>query len=359
MTPLVSLTSALLCVGGIGGLATQQTARLGNVLGMSGVGLGLLATMGSLNAPAPVMAGVLALLGGGAFAGKKIAEKVGPTELPQTVAAFHSLVGVAALGTAVRAGVRRGWTDRCDDCVVYVLRIKHPTASSPRTLINPLTAATTEFTHAQMGDASMYLGNPEVMDSVRMSAIYMASVIGSMTATGSVIAFGKLQGLLASKALALPGRDAINVGLALGTAARYGMRRRLPRGVSVRVGEGCLCLTTRKQIHRTIHSAVGFGMAGSPEAALACLGAGSALSGALCAHMTASIGGADMPVIVTTLNSYSGWALCAEGFMLGTPLLTIVGALIGSSGAILTHVMCKVRPDGCLSQSPPFLHFNH
>jgi NAD(P) transhydrogenase len=188
----------------------------------------------------------------------RIAAKVGPSELPQTVAAFHSLVGLAALGTAV-------------------------------------------------GDATLYLGNPEIMDSTRMSAVYLASVIGSITATGSVVAFGKLQGWLHSKALSLPGRDAINLGLGVGTAA----------------------------------SAVGFGLAGSPEGALACLGAGSLLSGALGAHMTASIGGADMPVVVTVLNSYSGWALCAEGFMLNSPLLTTVGALIGSSGAILTHIMCK------------------
>merc|ERR1719310_1039355 len=74
--------------------------------------------------------------------------------------------------------------------------------------------------------------------------------------------------------------------------------------------------------------------------AMACLGGTSLLSGALGFHMTASIGGADMPVVITVLNSYSGWALCAEGFMLDKPLLTTVGALIGSSGAILTHIMC-------------------
>merc|ERR1719379_2050785 len=82
---------------------------------------------------------------------------------------------------------------------------------------------------------------------------------------------------------------------------------------------------------------------GGPEVGtgLLCLGAATGLSGALGVHMTASIGGADMPVVITVLNSYSGWALCAEGFMLDKPILTTVGALIGSSGAILTHIMCE------------------
>jgi len=79
----------------------------------------------------------------------------------------------------------------------------------------------------------------------------------------------------------------------------------------------------------------------SPTTGIACLAAGAGLSGALGAHMTSSIGGADMPVVITVLNSYSGWALCAEGFMLDKPMLTVVGALIGSSGAMLTNVMCE------------------
>jgi len=106
--------------------------------------------------------------------------------------------------------------------------------------------------------------------------------------------------------LQLPGRDVLNASMALGSAA----------------------------------SMVGFLATKDPNTAALCLGSGTLLSGLLGFHMTASIGGADMPVVITLLNSYSGWALCAEGFILDKPVLTIVGALIGSSGAFLTKIMC-------------------
>jgi len=127
-----------------------------------------------------------------------------------------------------------------------------------------------------------------------------------VTATGSIIAFGKLNGNLTSAPLQLTGRDQMNAGA----------------GVAML---GCMGLL----MANTSHSANMFALMGM-----------SVLSGGLGFHMTASIGGADMPVVITVLNSYSGWALCAEGFMLDKPVLTTVGALIGSSGAILTHIMC-------------------
>jgi len=131
-------------------------------------------------------------------------------------------------------------------------------------------------------------------------------MIGGITATGSLIAFGKLNENLSSAPLALPGRDQANMAAA---AAMFGCF-------------GLFCMNTGH---------------GANVAALAGM---ALLSGGLGLHMTASIGGADMPVVITVLNSYSGWALCAEGFMLDKPVLTTVGALIGSSGAILTHIMC-------------------
>jgi NAD(P) transhydrogenase len=135
----------------------------------------------------------------------------------------------------------------------------------------------------------------------------MGAWMGSITATGSVIAWGKLSENMDSAALQLPMRDQINMGLG---------------GVSAL-------------------SLLGFMASSNPTISAVCLGAGVASSGALGLHMTASIGGADMPVVITLLNSYSGWALCAEGFIMDQPLLTVVGALIGSSGAFLTRVMCE------------------
>ena len=146
------------------------------------------------------------------------------------------------------------------------------------------------------------------MDGVRAGAIYLATFIGGVTATGSVVAFGKLNGNLDSSAMNLSQRDNLNIGMGLGSLAAGGLFLSDPTNGSK--GVAALATTT-------------------------------GLSGALGAHMTASIGGADMPVVITVLNSYSGWALCAEGFMLNSPMLTVVGALIGSSGAILTHIMCE------------------
>eukprot|EP00816_Leptocylindrus_hargravesii_P007386 CAMPEP_0196806692 /NCGR_PEP_ID=MMETSP1362-20130617/6603_1 /TAXON_ID=163516 /ORGANISM="Leptocylindrus danicus, Strain CCMP1856" /LENGTH=1058 /DNA_ID=CAMNT_0042180289 /DNA_START=27 /DNA_END=3203 /DNA_ORIENTATION=- len=258
VTSLTSTLAGMLCIGGIAGLSSQETARLGAVSGQTGVALAVAATMGSI--PSTNLIPILGLMGAGGAAGYAIAKKVEPTSLPQTVAAFHSLVGLAASATAV-------------------------------------------------GD---FLNTPAAevanLDGVHLSSIYLASVIGSVTTTGSLVAYGKLDGKLDSAPLSLPGRDAINLALGGATLASGGY----------------------------FLGAEGLSLATGTMALTGALGT----SGALGWHMTASIGGADMPVVITVLNSYSGWALCAEGFMLDQPLMTTVGALIGCSGAALTKIMC-------------------
>lgn len=248
--------SGLLCIGGIAGLASQTTARLGAVSGQAGVALGVASTLGHLNPTLGSAASITALMGAGALAGNYIGNRVEPTSLPQTVAAFHSLVGLAASAAAI-------------------------------------------------GDY-LNVEDPTKLDGVHLASIYLATIIGSVTFTGSLVAFGKLDGRLKSAPLKLAGRDQINMGLGAAT-----------------LGGGAVIMGAPE---------VGTGMA----ALCGSLGT----SGILGWHMTASIGGADMPVVITVLNSYSGWALCAEGFMLDMPILTTVGALIGCSGAALTKIMC-------------------
>jgi len=139
------------------------------------------------------------------------------------------------------------------------------------------------------------------------TALFLGTYIGGVTFTGSLVAFGKLQGLLKSEPLLLPGRNALNAGLLLGN-----------------VGAMAAFMSTNDMT-------LGMSM----------LGTTSSLSAVMGLTLTMAIGGADMPVVITVLNSYSGWALCAEGFMLNNNLMTVVGALIGSSGAILSYIMCK------------------
>ncbi|CAK0905473.1 unnamed protein product, partial [Prorocentrum cordatum] len=203
--------------------------------------------------PSSELLPAVALIGGGGIVGGAIGKAVDPMALPQTVAAFHSFVGLAAVATCLSS---------------YMI---HP--------------------HAGIGHkVGAMLGN----------------LIGGITATGSLVAFGKLNGNMSSKPLSLPNKNLINAGMAGGHAAMLAL---FCASDSVGLGTGLMYATT-------------------------------ALSGVLGYHLVASVGGGDMPCCVTVLNSYSGWALVAEGMLLDSPTLTVVGSLIGFSGAILTKIMC-------------------
>ena len=266
MSGSVGIASAICCIAAIAGLANQETARTGNILGMTGVGFGLASTAAdmSISGAGPLAFEQVGALGGaGAAIGALVASKVGPTELPQTVAAFHSLVGLAAMA----------------------------------------------------GAAGEFLLSGDSLSMGTNAMIYLATFIGGVTFAGSIVAFGKLSGMMDSAPLKLPGRDQLNLGML--TTCGLGMAAFLSPAL--------------------LASGV------DPETVkLASLGLVGVVSSVLGLHLTASIGGADMPVVITVLNSYSGWALVAEGFLLGNPLLSQVGALIGFSGAILTWIMCEV-----------------
>lgn len=256
MGNVMALGSGLGCIGGIAAMSSQETSRLAPYLAMGGVGTGIVTALVAMNPENSSVYGQLALgsaIGGGT--GYAVANVISPTSLPQAVAGFHSLVGIAATATAV------------GDFMVHDLA---------------------------------------AMDGFHCTSVYLGAWMGAITTTGSVIACAKLAEVMSSKPLQLAVRDPLNIVMGVGSLAGL----------------------------------VGFGVTKDPQVAGTCLAAGTTFSGLLGLHMTASIGGADMPVVITLLNSYSGWALCAEGFILDQPVLCIVGALIGSSGAFLTKIMC-------------------
>ncbi|KAG7223933.1 hypothetical protein INR49_015189, partial [Caranx melampygus] len=260
---MMYLGSGLCCVGALAGLSNQKTARLGNALGMMGVAGGIAATLGALKPSPELLAQMSAAMAVGGTAGKSSTKERSEdrliTDLPQLVAAFHSLVGLAAVLTCVAE---------------YMIEYPH-FATDPAANLTKIVA-------------------------------YLGTYIGGITFSGSLVAYGKLQGLLNSAPLMLPARHALNASLM--AACVGGM--------------------------------VPYMLDPSYTTGITCLGSVSALSAVMGVTLTAAIGGADMPVVITVLNSYSGWALCAEGFLLNNNLLTIVGALIGSSGAILSYIMC-------------------
>ena len=250
--------ATILFILALGGLSNQETARRGNLFGMIGMSVALIATMSAVTANWEIL--IVALLIGASI-GLILAKRVQMTEMPELVAMLHSLVGLAA--------VLVGFANFMDP-----ERLQHYTGI--------------ELT---IHDVETYLG----------------ILIGAITLSGSIIAFGKLSGKIGGNPMLLPARHWLNLGLLLASV--------------------WYCLEFVNQ------SAAGGGL--TPLLIMT----GIALLFGV--HMVMAIGGADMPVVVSMLNSYSGWAASATGFMLSNDLLIVTGALVGSSGAILSYIMCR------------------
>lgn len=250
--------ATILFILALGGLSNQETARRGNIYGIIGMFIALVATIAGVTANIGILVGGL-LIGG--TIGLVLAKRVQMTEMPELVAILHSLVGMAA--------VLVGFANFMDP-------VKHHTG--------------VELT---IHDIETYLG----------------ILIGAITFSGSVIAFGKLSGKITGNPMLIPGRHWLNLGLLIATIY--------------------VCKMFVDQ------SAAGHGGGLTPLLIMT----GIALLFGI--HMVMAIGGADMPVVVSMLNSYSGWAAAATGFMLNNDLLIVTGALVGSSGAILSYIMCR------------------
>ncbi|WP_369600797.1 Re/Si-specific NAD(P)(+) transhydrogenase subunit beta [Hahella sp. SMD15-11] len=263
------LVSGVFFILALSGLSKQETARSGNIFGMSGMAIALIAT---LFQPEVTNVGlILVVMAVSAAIGIRLAMKVEMTEMPELVAILHSFVGLAA--------VLVGYNSYLD--------------AHDETLAN-----------AALQVAAKVSSEAEVLRNIHLSEVFLGVFIGAVTFTGSIVAFGKLRGLINSKPLMLPHRHKLNLAAVLVSA--WLMSQFLSEGGS-----------TAALIVMTV-IALAFGW-----------------------HLVASIGGADMPVVVSMLNSYSGWAAAAAGFMLANDLLIITGALVGSSGAILSYIMCK------------------
>jgi NAD(P) transhydrogenase subunit beta len=256
------LAAGVLFILSLGGLSTQASARRGNAFGIVGMLIAVLATALTAISQFHDHATSIGLLSGsvavGATIGAVVAARVAMTSMPELVAILHSFVGAAAVLVGLAS---------------YL---------SPDTNLTGVEVTIHEV------------------------EIFLGVLIGAVTFTGSIIAFGKLRGNIRSKPLLLPGRHVVNAGLVL--ASLYLLWR--------------------------------FLQVPSPDATLELL----LVTGLACVlgiHLVMAIGGADMPVVVSMLNSYSGWAAAAAGFMLSNDLLIITGALVGSSGAILSYIMCR------------------
>ncbi len=252
------LGATILFILSLGGLSHPETARRGNLYGMLGMAIAILATL--MGTQVSHYAYIIGSVVVGAVIGLIAAKKVKTTQMPELVALMHSLVGLAAVGVGV--------ANYLDHHVPY-----------------------------QGAEGIIHLVE-----------IYLGVFIGTITFSGSLVAFGKLFGKITGRPILIPGRHWLNLGMVVAVIVLGNFFLQL----GVPPEEGALYLYLMM-----------------------------VMAFILGIHMVVAIGGADMPVVVSMLNSYSGWAASATGFMLGNNLLIVIGALVGSSGAILSYIMCK------------------
>jgi len=253
------IVAALLFVFSLAGLSKQETAQRGNLFGMLGMAIALLATI--LDPRVSNVFVILVAMVVGSGIGLRLANKVEMTQMPELVAILHSFVGLAAMLVGFNS-----------------------------------------YFDAGHGVVITSANNAAI--KIHLAEVFIGIFIGAVTFTGSIVAFGKLRGVISSSALMLPHRHKMN--LAAGALSFLMLLTFVNNGGS----------NTALFLMTIISLAFGW-------------------------HLVASIGGADMPVVISMLNSYSGWAAAAAGFMLNNNLLIITGALVGSSGAILSYIMCK------------------
>ncbi len=295
-TTAAYVVAAILFILSLGGLSGQESAKRAVWYGVAGMALAIVATMMGDGSGNWFVA--LVLLGLGGAAGWNVAQRVQMTEMPQLVAAMHSLVGLAAVFIGFNAEIEM-------TRVAAMLRDAGITSCDPMlSAISCATVAGQPDLFAGVSGFALKVAEKFAREiTILRVEVFLGVFIGAVTFTGSVIAYGKLAGKVDTKAIQLPGGHMLNAGAA---ALSFVLLLAYVGGA----GSWTLILMSLLAFF------IGY-------------------------HLIMGIGGADMPVVVSMLNSYSGWAAAAIGFSLSNDLLIVVGALVGSSGAILSYIMCK------------------
>ena len=295
--------AALLFIFSLSGLSKQETAKSGNIYGIIGMTIALIATMCDVSSGIGWV--ILAIIIGGAV-GIYLAKKVEMTQMPELVALLHSFVGLAA--------VLVGFNSFLDPQQFF----QH-TNVKVHNLVE-IAALHNEFI-------------------IHLVEIYVGVFIGAVTFSGSIVAFGKLNGRISSKPLSLPFKHYLNLGAIVFCIILMIIFLDSADIIKNTILEFMQSLRNAFKGTGVDESTLGNGLVSMT--ALTCLVLMTLIAFAFGIHLVASIGGADMPVVISMLNSYSGWAAAAAGFMLNNDLLIVTGALVGSSGAILSYIMCK------------------